>query len=648
MADLPPLPPGFTLDQPQQADPNDFTNRYNTQLTPQEEKRFQAFAKSLGQRGSTYDYDLRGAFKAGAGQAANGHFPDTFKKPNHPTFSKDSKYSGVDGFQGGAWAKQPDGSWSFTPTQSMLQFHSPEELQNYFQRVEAGNKLVLPQQQQSQGQLPPLPPGFTLDAPGGAPAASAKQPPKKSYWDQVRETLGLEKQVMNAMHPIAFPLGETALHLASGTIAAPASGIAGIAGAPFGADTAARNTEAVGNALTYQPSSAAGQFLTKVATAPMALVAKGGDVAGDVVARASGSPAAGAATNTVVQALPMLLLRGRGKAGEVAGDVSRTPPVGRSPAPRSGEPQAPAPAPAERPAGLAQVSEKAPTKEQLKTQSRAAYKRAEDAGAVISADSFQKAQQSIGSMLEKEGIDPTLHPSTTAALKRIAETEGPVTLEKLETLRRIAKDAESTVNAADRRLATKVVDTIDRYADTLSQKDLNTGSPEAIAALKEARNLYSRARKADTLDELVERAETRAGANFTQAGMEHALRQEFKTLALNSRRMRLFTAEERAAIKKVAAGGPLENTLRNLGKFDPTSGGMASLVSLGTGGIAAASGAGAAGALVPIVGFAAKRAATRMTMKNVARANELVRRGPPPKNALAKPAPRNALAKEAQ
>jgi len=28
--------------------------------------------------------------------------------------------------------------------------------------------------------------------------------------------------------------------------------------------------------------------------------------------------------------------------------------------------------------------------------------------------------------LEKEGIDPTLHPSTTAAVKRVGSTDGPV------------------------------------------------------------------------------------------------------------------------------------------------------------------------------------------------------------------------------
>jgi len=128
------------------ADPLDFSNRYNTKLNPQQEQAFQAWAQKQGPRGSSYDYDMRGAFASGATQSANGHFPDTFKKPNHPTFSDQSQYSGVDGNEGGKWAKQSDGSWSFTPSASSLKMHDAGDLQTYFQKVEPGNKLILPSQ----------------------------------------------------------------------------------------------------------------------------------------------------------------------------------------------------------------------------------------------------------------------------------------------------------------------------------------------------------------------------------------------------------------------------------------------------------------------------------------------------------------------
>lgn len=121
-------------------DPLDFSNRYNTKLTPQQEKQYQAWATKNNRVNDTYDYDMRGAWKAGAGKADNGHFPDTYKKPNHPTFSNESIYNGVDSYQGGTWGKDN----SFTPGTTNLQLHSPSELQHYFRHVEPGSQLNLP------------------------------------------------------------------------------------------------------------------------------------------------------------------------------------------------------------------------------------------------------------------------------------------------------------------------------------------------------------------------------------------------------------------------------------------------------------------------------------------------------------------------
>jgi hypothetical protein len=102
--------------------PADLTPLYNTPLSPEDEAKFQAWIKSSGRERDLADYDLRGAWKADTKEAANGHLPDTWKKPNHPTFSTESVYNGVDGRVGGAsglrratsptWAAL--GSWSNT------------------------------------------------------------------------------------------------------------------------------------------------------------------------------------------------------------------------------------------------------------------------------------------------------------------------------------------------------------------------------------------------------------------------------------------------------------------------------------------------------------------------------------------------------
>lgn len=66
---------------------------YDTQLTPKEEVQFQDWKAKNAPKDSGADYDLRGAFKGGASPADNGHWPDTWKKPNHPTFSDQSQYA---------------------------------------------------------------------------------------------------------------------------------------------------------------------------------------------------------------------------------------------------------------------------------------------------------------------------------------------------------------------------------------------------------------------------------------------------------------------------------------------------------------------------------------------------------------------------
>jgi hypothetical protein len=127
-----------------QADPYDYTDRFNTQLAPAEEQQFQAWAAANGKANDTYDYDLRGAWKSGAAMAPNGHLPDTFKKPNHPTFSDQSQYHGTGGYQGGTWAGGDGSPYTFTPSATNLQMMSAPMLQRYFQEREPGNQLILP------------------------------------------------------------------------------------------------------------------------------------------------------------------------------------------------------------------------------------------------------------------------------------------------------------------------------------------------------------------------------------------------------------------------------------------------------------------------------------------------------------------------
>lgn len=122
------------------AAPPDFSDMFNTQLEQQEEAAFQDYIAKSGRSRDLADYDMRGAFKAGL-TGKDGHLPDTYKKPNHPTFSDESQYSGG-AYQGGKWEKQ-DGRWTYTPSGINLLYHGGNGLQDYFNRVEPDSTLIM-------------------------------------------------------------------------------------------------------------------------------------------------------------------------------------------------------------------------------------------------------------------------------------------------------------------------------------------------------------------------------------------------------------------------------------------------------------------------------------------------------------------------
>jgi hypothetical protein len=122
---------------------------YTTPLTPDEQPGYASWAKAAGKNPADeeQDYDLPGLYKSGFQFDPNdphAHGPDTFKKPNHPTFSDESQYHGVGGNQGGHWDQHSDGSYTFTAGQSNIDHWGAQGLQKYFSTYEPGNKLVIP------------------------------------------------------------------------------------------------------------------------------------------------------------------------------------------------------------------------------------------------------------------------------------------------------------------------------------------------------------------------------------------------------------------------------------------------------------------------------------------------------------------------
>lgn len=123
---------------------------FNTPLSINEMNEFNKWASSkygnsdevLRQMG---DYDLQGAWrdmKAGKikEDPATGHLPDTYKKPNHITFSNESIYSN-EKTPGGQWS-QVNGKWQYAPSEYTKKLHGDKSLQSYFQKYEPDSILI--------------------------------------------------------------------------------------------------------------------------------------------------------------------------------------------------------------------------------------------------------------------------------------------------------------------------------------------------------------------------------------------------------------------------------------------------------------------------------------------------------------------------
>ncbi len=391
--------------------------------------------------------------------------------------------------------------------------------------------------------------------------------------------------VMRRLGMIPVGIGEAALSVGTGMVSAPINDfVAGMAQAePGGRD--AQSVMANPPVGTYQPRSDAGRAILGGLGKVMEPVGQAVDWATDVN---NPDPEVSATGHLLRGALGVLPGLGALKRGRVPGRAT-------------------------------------PSISELRTGSQAAYAAAEQAGAgkFVPQNDLAGFASQIEQKLAAAGAREKLHPATFTALEEVmqeATRPGVVgsSFQGMETMRRVLQSAENSAKSADDgRLAGQILDDFDAFVDKQS--------PQVGGLNATAREMWSRMRKAETIQGVIERAKNSA-PSLTQSGMENALRQQFRQLADNPRRMRSFTKEEREAITRVVRGTVPQNITRGVGKLairGPVSGG----VSLGVGNAIA----GPVGAAVLAgAGEASKLAATLMRLRDVRRVDELVRGGPAP------------------
>lgn len=445
---------------------------------------------------------------------------------------------------------------------------------------------------------------------------------------------------VDSIQPVEPTLGqevagglEAAGTVISSAIAEPIAGLAGLITAPFvGIEDATKNIEAVRDFITLDTESEIGQRNLK---AVGSLVEKGVDLAniptsglvglgevlagqgfeqasksvervqkeglstvlGDRVFDATGDPALAAAAHSLpTAALEALGVKGL-KSTRLA-DQKLSSNIAEA------------------------IQEAAPDIKTIRSRATDAYNKLDDLGIRVRPQVYEDFANKLSNKLNKEGIDPTLHPKSTAVINRIIDDIGDAkTLSELETLRKIAKGAASSIDPPDARLGTLIVRDIDDALDSLSG--------QIGGQFKEARALSQRAFKSQSIADMIE------DASHTASGLENGLRNEARKLLKNRKKRRGFTKDELDALRKIEQGTTVGNMAKFLGKFGISEGQATSMLgaSIGIGGGGAIGsvfgpGGAAIGALtVPALGQVAKKTAQRITLDNTKFADDLVRSG---------------------
>jgi len=274
----------------------------------------------------------------------------------------------------------------------------------------------------------------------------------------------------------------------------------------------------------------------------------------------------------------------------------------------------------------------APTTQELKKIAGAAYDRADDTGVKFAPSSFGDEVATLTQRLEKEGIDPTLHPKATAILNRMSDAaQGNTSPPSPTVLRRLVSGVQKSTDPDEQRLGGIMTDAVDDYIGRLGPGDVASGNPVTLADdMKIGRDTWRRAKGSEMIDDVFTKADLQA------SGVENGLRIQARQILMNPKIRRTLGPEEVEALERVVKGTASTNILKKLSKLGPGSGQQSNML-LGTlapviGGSAGASVGGPAGAAVGAaiptgIGYGAQKLAQSLTTKQARLAQALMAQG---------------------
>jgi hypothetical protein len=259
--------------------------------------------------------------------------------------------------------------------------------------------------------------------------------------------------------------------------------------------------------------------------------------------------------------------------------------------------------------------------EDLKVATGKAYEAAENAGVRYTPEATESLVQGIADEMAAARLRPRRHPNAASVLDEdVLPMRGTSpTLQDLDDLRQIIKsDVIESGTRAEQRLGKKMVRNIDEFIAAAGEGQVTAGDAvKGAEAIRTARDLNTRYRKLESVEEAVDMADLRTGATGSGGNIDNATRQRLVTVLKSGN----WTPDEEAAFRKIIKGGQGQNFLRLVGKLSPTGNGLMTALNIG----------GAASnpllAIPGVAGIIAKMRADAMTAQKVQDLMDLIAAG---------------------
>ena len=220
------------------------------------------------------------------------------------------------------------------------------------------------------------------------------------------------------------------------------------------------------------------------------------------------------------------------------------------------------------------------TPKMAKERAQESYKKVSEAGITFKPASLQRSVTDIRKKLEKSegGFYPDARESDREVSKLLDELNklveaDSVSFEALEGFRsNMVTQSRLAGDGNIRRLLGSVISGLDDMVGGVQPSDLQGGSgkplKEVLSSVRDARENWRRNTKATLLEDALEVA-LRKGED-PKASTGELIRNNFKNLYADKKKMKNFSKEEQEAIRQVVAGGDsLERLLSFAARFNP-------------------------------------------------------------------------------